>query len=190
MRGLMLIGAALVIGGVVACGYGVAGRDAAFGNTLILAGVLGACSGLILIALNVVAGELTLIADAFQSGIRDELGGAASSERIIPTASIAPRSVPAPVLEREAEDLDEPPPSFPAPRPRRLAGADPGPDRIAGRRPRIAETTTLTIVQSGDVDGMAYSLFSDGSIEAQMPDGVVRFVSIHALREHLDQRGR
>lgn len=188
MRGLMLIGAALVIGGVVACGYGVAGRDAAFGNTLILAGVLGACSGLILIALNVVAGELTLIADAFQSGIRDELGGAASSERIIPTASIAPRSVPAPVLEREAEDLDEPPPSYPAgPRPERRGGdAEP----IAGRRRRIAETTTLTIVQSGDVDGMAYSLFSDGSIEAQMPDGVVRFVSIHALREHLDQRGR
>lgn len=173
MRGMMLIGAALVIGGVVACGYGVAGRDAAFGNTLILAGVLGACSGLILIALNVVVGELIVIADALQSEIEDEL------------------VVGAPVLDRNAENLDAAPPSRHAPTADiGGGGADPVPDRIPGRRRRIAENATLTIVQSGDVDGMAYSLYSDGSIEAQMPDGIVRFVSIHALRDHLNQRGR
>ena len=40
----------------------------------------------------------------------------------------------------------------------------------------------------GVVDGMAYSLYSDGSIEAQMPEGMMRFASIDELRAHLDQR--
>ncbi|HTO63109.1 MAG TPA: DUF308 domain-containing protein [Bradyrhizobium sp.] len=45
-----------------------------------------------------------------------------------------------------------------------------------------------TVVKSGAVDGMAYSLFSDGSIEAQMPEGMMRFGSIEELRAHLEQR--
>jgi hypothetical protein len=47
----------------------------------------------------------------------------------------------------------------------------------------------VTILKSGIVDGMAYSLYSDGSIEAQMPEGMMRFASIDELRAHLDQRG-
>jgi hypothetical protein len=43
-------------------------------------------------------------------------------------------------------------------------------------------------LKSGVVDGMAYSLYSDGSIEAQMPEGMMRFASIDELRAHLDQR--
>jgi hypothetical protein len=46
----------------------------------------------------------------------------------------------------------------------------------------------VTLVKSGVVDGMAYSLYSDGSIEAQMPEGMMRFDSIAELRAHLDQR--
>lgn len=47
----------------------------------------------------------------------------------------------------------------------------------------------VTILKSGVVDGMAYTLYSDGSIEAELADGKVRFASIEALRAHLDQRG-
>jgi hypothetical protein len=47
----------------------------------------------------------------------------------------------------------------------------------------------VTILKSGVVDGMAYSLYSDGSIEAEMPEGMMRFASIDELRAHLDQRG-
>jgi hypothetical protein len=47
---------------------------------------------------------------------------------------------------------------------------------------------SATILKSGVVDGMAYSLYSDGSIEAQMPEGMMRFGSIGELRAHLDQR--
>lgn len=46
----------------------------------------------------------------------------------------------------------------------------------------------VTVLKSGVVDGMAYSLYSDGSIEAQMPEGLMRFASIDDLREHLENR--
>jgi hypothetical protein len=52
-----------------------------------------------------------------------------------------------------------------------------------------AEQAPVTVLKSGIVDGMAYSLYSDGSIEAQMPEGMMRFASIDELRSHLDQRG-
>jgi hypothetical protein len=44
-----------------------------------------------------------------------------------------------------------------------------------------------SILKSGVVDGMAYTLYSDGSIEAELPEGTVRFASIAKLREHLEQ---
>jgi hypothetical protein len=61
----------------------------------------------------------------------------------------------------------------------------------ADRSPPAARTEDLppvTVLKSGVVDGMAYSLYSDGSIEAQMPEGMMRFASIDELRAHLDQR--
>jgi hypothetical protein len=45
-----------------------------------------------------------------------------------------------------------------------------------------------TVIKAGVVDGMAYSLYSDGSIEAQMPEGLMRFATIDELRAHLDRR--
>jgi hypothetical protein len=53
---------------------------------------------------------------------------------------------------------------------------------------RNEEPPPVTVLKSGVVDGMAYSLYSDGSIEAQMPEGMMRFASIDELRAHLDQR--
>ena len=45
----------------------------------------------------------------------------------------------------------------------------------------------VTILKSGVVDGMAYTLFSDGSIEAELPQGKLRFGSITELRIHIEQ---
>ena len=53
---------------------------------------------------------------------------------------------------------------------------------------RNEDQPAVTVLKSGVVDGMAYSLYSDGSIEAQMPEGMMRFASIDELRAHLDQR--
>jgi hypothetical protein len=61
----------------------------------------------------------------------------------------------------------------------------------ADRHPPVArqgDQSPVTVLKSGVVDGMAYSLYSDGSIEAQMPEGMMRFASIDELRSHLDQR--
>lgn len=66
------------------------------------------------------------------------------------------------------------------------AGTD-APDRHPPA-PRHEEPPPVTVLKSGVVDGMAYSLYSDGSIEAQMPEGMMRFASIDELRSHLDQR--
>jgi hypothetical protein len=52
----------------------------------------------------------------------------------------------------------------------------PGPD----------ETRPAAILKSGVVDGMAYTLYADGSIEAQLPQGTVRFGSIAELRSHIE----
>ena len=46
----------------------------------------------------------------------------------------------------------------------------------------------VTVLKSGVVDGMAYSLYSDGSIEAQMPEGLMRFASLDELTAHIDRR--
>jgi hypothetical protein len=57
-----------------------------------------------------------------------------------------------------------------------------------GTPARTEEQPAVTVLKSGVVDGMAYSLYSDGSIEAQMPEGMMRFASIDELRAHLDHR--
>lgn len=45
---------------------------------------------------------------------------------------------------------------------------------------------TVSILKSGVIEGMAYTLYSDGSIEAQLPQGTLRFGSIAALRDHME----
>jgi hypothetical protein len=47
----------------------------------------------------------------------------------------------------------------------------------------------VSVLKSGVVEGMAYTLYSDGSIEAQLPGGMVRFGSITALRNHIEKNG-
>ena len=62
-------------------------------------------------------------------------------------------------------------------------------------RPSLFETPSTSapdesrppaILKSGVVDGMAYTLYADGSIEAQLPQGTVRFGSIAELRSHIE----
>jgi len=46
--------------------------------------------------------------------------------------------------------------------------------------------TSPAILKSGVVDGMAYTLYADGSIEAKLPEGTVRFGSVAELRAHIE----
>lgn len=49
------------------------------------------------------------------------------------------------------------------------------------------EPKPVTILKSGVIDGMAYTLYTDGSIEAQLPNGLMRFASIDDLRTYLER---
>jgi hypothetical protein len=72
-------------------------------------------------------------------------------------------------------------------RPREQKPADrrpPGPASKVG-----AEQRGPAILKSGVIDGMPYTLYADGSIEAQLPQGMVKFASVDALRTHLEKQG-
>ena len=70
------------------------------------------------------------------------------------------------------EDRIAPPPAD-IPRP---------PARNGGDAPRA-----VAILKSGVVDGMSYTLYVDGSIEAELPQGTLRFASINELRGYLEK---
>ena len=53
--------------------------------------------------------------------------------------------------------------------------------------PHEEEISPVAVLKSGVVDGMGYTLFVDGSIEAELPDGTLRFASINELRTHLEK---
>ena len=82
------------------------------------------------------------------------------------------------------EDVVHPPRAEPAAQARGNGEPTPRPDP-----PRTTEPVALAILKSGVVDGMAYTLYTDGSIEAELAQGVVRFASIEELRNHLERSG-
>ncbi len=53
------------------------------------------------------------------------------------------------------------------------------PERVSDR--------PAAILKSGVIDGMAYTLYVDGSIEAELAQGTVKFASVDALRAHLEK---
>jgi len=98
------------------------------------------------------------------------------------------RSSPQP-LERQSEtsyfDALWPAESRPAKRPV-IDEAKPEPKRDLAPAPAPeAQSAPVAILKSGVVDGMAYTLYVDGSIEAELPQGTLHFASIDELREHL-----
>jgi hypothetical protein len=279
MTMLLIAGIAVLAAGLLAIVFGIPVKEFSFGNTLILAGAVAACTGVILLGLAMVVRELQNIArrlgpanlaapranatPALASG--GEQPASATLDRAEPAAQPSALSA-APRREEGAGDRGQgrddgapeaaPPEPAAATKPRRnllfssssrrereragsapdAAAADSGPtptapkeaaaasfedawpqsDRArpdALRRTRAPSTfaepnaaapapapervvptapseepAPVTVLKSGVVDGMAYSLYSDGSIEAQMPEGMMRFASIDELRSHLDQR--
>ena len=70
--------------------------------------------------------------------------------------------------------------------PREAASAH-GPDDYAEPSGHDAGAHAVAILKSGVVDGMGYTLYVDGSIEAELPQGTLRFASINELRGHLEK---
>jgi hypothetical protein len=55
--------------------------------------------------------------------------------------------------------------------------------------PLEEESGEVSVVRSGIIGGMAYTLYSDGAIEAELPSGMVRFNSFAELQEHVKRAG-
>jgi hypothetical protein len=276
---MLVTGIALLLAGLLAIGFGIPVQEFSFGNTLIITGVVAACTGAIMLGLWVAVRELRNIARQLGAGTPVESLAEIAGQR----AAAAPRNrapgeggflfsrdqpavedaggaeppwhqeaasrarsdaPPAPEMaeaaapaakqrrnllfsstsrkEREraqartseplppdlltsdlrpnrpaappAPESDESPPATfddAWPKSDRSRTADAPPQRRGARTPSTFTETgqpEVTVLKSGVVDGMAYSLYSDGSIEAQMPEGLMRFASIDELRSHLDQR--
>ncbi len=281
---LLIGGIGAVAAGLLAILFGIPVKEFSFGNTLIVVGAVGVCTGMILLGLAAVVSELRIIvrrlgpvvpaetrvrpilprgvlaagrpaeeeAPVFggvsesaeaepavpplpwqeqrpRAGAPPETEGAAS-----PGAAAEPRqrrnllfaSTSRKERERAQARAGEalPPDQRPAPAappqpsqapPATFEDAWPKPERRAPelpplRSPRTPSTAVesgpatpperkppaapgegrpaVTVLKSGVVDGMAYSLYSDGSIEAQLPEGMMRFASIDELRAHLEQK--
>lgn len=95
-----------------------------------------------------------------------------------------------PELEPEPEALPAAPPEprrFDAHEERFLSElpgeATPPPAAETRRLPKAPPP--VTVLKSGIIGGMAYTLYSDGSIQAELPDGVLTFASLVELREHV-----
>lgn len=257
MLGLLVAGVVIGVAGLLSVGFAYPMKDFSFGNTLIVSGVMAACTGVLLVAASLLLRELKTISAAL-GGAAPRAGTGESEVTIRPVgvpppvsplvpppleeppaapawqADTGPEASPAadasppqrrrrnllftstrrdrPAGEPVAAGEDQPPavgtdaePPAPAtfedawpaadrsrpeprPAPTLSRAAEPTPPRPP-IPPRRSEPPPVTVLKSGVVDGMAYSLYSDGSIEAQLPEGMVRFASIDELRHHLDQRG-
>ena len=86
---VLVAGIGLLLGGLLAIGYGVPINEFGFGNTLIIAGTVSACTGMIMLGLWIVVREVRGIARGLGSGIPAELRGDAAL--MAATAGTAPR---------------------------------------------------------------------------------------------------
>lgn len=86
-------------------------------------------------------------------------------------------------------ERSDPQPDFPPdPAPAAAPGSNGDATHRDGPSARPAtENVPVSVLKSGVVDGMAYTLYTDGSIEAELAQGVVRFGSIEELRNHLEK---
>ncbi len=136
----------------------------------------------------------------FSSTSRKEREREQGRNEAMPTEPLSLDPRPKPLSVPPAETV-EPPPSFdnswsradrakPAAEmpPRRSSRMPPSQADASAGPQRTQDRPEVTVLKSGIVDGMAYSLYSDGSIEAEMPEGSMRFASIDELRAHLDAR--
>jgi hypothetical protein len=99
-------------------------------------------------------------------------------------STLWPKAAPAPEANHAAAvPVQVTPPPSPA---QSANGREPTP-HAPSAEVRQEASAGVSILKSGVVEGMAYTLYSDGSIEAQLAEGTVRFGSITELRNHIEK---
>jgi len=66
--------------------------------------------------------------------------------------------------------------------------ASPAPAGNDAAPPKAEAAAGASVYKSGVIDGMAYTLYTDGSIEAELPQGKIHFASVEALQIYLTSR--
>jgi len=90
-----------------------------------------------------------------------------------------------------ARGPDREPTLRPAPAPNPAPAPAPAPSAGNGAAPQQrleVPAGGVAVYKSGVIDGMAYTLYTDGSIEAELPRGRIRFASVDALQNYLAGR--
>jgi hypothetical protein len=191
---LIVLGAVLVLAGLggIAAGAPSWALGLGLGSTLIQSGTISLIGGLILFGIALVLRALQDLMKRIEL-LTPMIGGRASTgapspvDFSIPTAASASSSHRGPsVPSHEQMPL----------RRERVAMVDPYASGTKSRsRPSepsfIAEKNPsgAAVVRSGIIGGMAYTLYADGSIEAELPIGTVRFDSLAELQEHVTRTG-
>jgi len=109
--------------------------------------------------------------------LHDREADAKPAEPVQPAAELPPKSFFESVWPQEKSLSSKRDPAAEPPAP-------PPPPKKPESKPQVA-----AVLKSGVLDGMGYTLYVDGSIEAELPQGTVRFSSIHELRSHLEKNG-
>jgi hypothetical protein len=92
-----------------------------------------------------------------------------------------------PRTPQDAEEGVAPAPAQPAPAELEAASEEAAAEpQTTIDEPAAAAPASVSVLKSGVVEGRAYTLYSDGSIEAQFPQGMMRFGSITELRNHIE----
>ena len=90
MVGMLVAGLGLVLAGLLAIGYGITINEFSTGNTLILAGVIGVCTGAIMLGLWMAVRELKNIAWRLGAGVPQPRGEVTVRPVLPPGISPAP----------------------------------------------------------------------------------------------------
>jgi hypothetical protein len=130
----------------------------------------------------------------FGRGSAQGNGSVPARPDVAPTAAPAVDLAPLTRMPEEPRPAPSPaPPLAPTPAPAPAVAVKPAP---VGPKPAPAVkppakpapangSAESTIYKSGVIDGMAYTLFMDGSIEAELPQGRVKFASVEDLQKHI-----
>jgi hypothetical protein len=106
-------------------------------------------------------------------------------------ATFAPRRTPAPGPERldmiRPSDYRRPENEEPGPQVDAAEEVKSPPLAPAAEAAPSAGIRAARILKTGKINDVAYTLFSDGSIETPTPEGTLRFDSIDDFRKHLEQ---
>jgi hypothetical protein len=195
---LLILGIAVVAAGVTTIAFGIPINESPLGTALIIAGTTALTGGLTLIGLLAVVARLRRLTEGL--GVRPAARSARAAEvkeTVQPMIwSMAPVTMPAPVVAAPAALQGVPQSTGPQILPRPEAPQPENSDKFRSaqrqadytrRAERVPgeEARTAAIVKSGVVDGTAYTVYADGSVDANLPGGTARFNSIVELRAHI-----